>query len=689
MTEATRTVRTMCPMSCHPTLCGMLVDVAGAQPMAVRGDPDNPDSRGFLCVRGRAAIEIIGNPLRLLEPLVRERRQDPLRPATWDEALARIADGIRAAAPSETVLWSGHGVAATNYGTRFYSQLISRFGNLTGAQVFSPSMICWGLGGFGPGLVGMLENHSNGDLGAHAELILMWGASFASQPTLAPHVLDAQRRGAHLVVVDVRRTEAAAKADECIVVRPGTDAALALALIHVICRERLHDAEFVARHTVGFDALSAGVTRYSPQWAEAVTGVPAATIVRLARRYATTRPATIVLGGSSMHKGDNGWEAGHAIACLPGLTGNVGRPGAGFGPRHGGGTHGRGLADVTAASRRVGSKLPNQMSVFAEALSAGRVKNLLLLGTNMASSFADASAIEEGLRRTELVVSYDLFMNETARRHADVVLPGTAWLEEVGCKMTHTHLYLVEQALEPEGMARSLSTLLRDLAERLHLGGFFPWQSQEGLIDAVLDHPSTGHATVATLRAAGGILPLTISPVANPDLRFDTPSGKLEFYSERALELGLSPIPSWSVPQRDQAFPLTLTQGRTLEHFHSFYDAGRALPSLAQRSRHPELWIAPDDARARAIDDAGTVRVHNERGEFHARAHVTAQVPAGTLWLRDGWFGLNHVTGGEAVLPDGAVDLFSFSAGQARFDARVEVSPVAAQPVGATAAPMQ
>jgi anaerobic selenocysteine-containing dehydrogenase len=254
------------------------------------------------------------------------------------------------------------------------------------------------------------------------------------------------------------------------------------------------------------------------------------------------------------------------------------------------------------------------------------------------------------------------------------VLPATSWLEEVGCKSTNTHLYLMEQALDPPGEARSLTAVLRGLAERLGVDDFYPWVSPEGPIDALLDHPSTAHATVAALRAEGGIRALRVSPVAHPDLRFPTPSGKIELYSERARELGLPPLPVYeSLPA--SPYPLAFRQGRTLTQFHSFYDHGRALPTLHRLDPEPALWISPDDAGPRGIHDGQPIRLRNERGTFAARAHVTARVPAGTVWMRDGWAGLNTLTSGRACLPDEAVDLFGFSAGQAAFEAMVEVAP--------------
>jgi len=577
-------------------------------------------------------------------------------------------------------MWPGHGTFTTNYGTRISAQLLARFANSHGSQFWNPTMICWGLGAYGLGMTGMLETHTKEDMGEHSNLILLWGANLASQPNTARHLLAAKRRGAYIVTIDVRHTEAAAKSDEVLLIRPGTDTALALAMINIICSESLQDTDFVSRHTVGFESLKSHVQGYNAEWAASMTGLSAERIVALARRYASAKPAMIVLGGSSMHKGDNGWQAGRAIACLPGLTGNVGLPGAGFGPRHGSGAHGRGMGDITAPGRRAsGPAMPNQMAGVLAALRGGHVDNLLLMGSNMLSSFADTNAVADGLNRTQLVVSYDLFLNDTAKRFADVVLPSTAWLEELGCKATHTHLYLMEPALAPAGETRSLFSVVKDLAGRLGLDDFYPWASDEAVVDAVLGHPLTGHATVAALRAEGGMRALKISHVANPTLDFDTPSRKIEFFSARAEALGLTTLPLFEetepVPENgSNRYPLSLTQGRTLTHFHSFYNNGRELPTLARREQEPQVWLAPTDAAARHISDGSPIRLYNARGSLAARAHVTARMQAGAVWVRDGWPGLNQLTASAAVLPDRAVDVFAFSAGQSSFDAKVEVA---------------
>jgi anaerobic selenocysteine-containing dehydrogenase len=264
-------------------------------------------------------------------------------------------------------------------------------------------------------------------------------------------------------------------------------------------------------------------------------------------------------------------------------------------------------------------------------------------------------------------------MSETARRFADLVLPGTAWLEELGFKVTNTHLYLMERALEREGESRPIPEILTSLANSLGLVDFFPWASVEEVLDVILNDPTTGHATVASLRAAGGFVPLKAPGIAYGDRKFDSPSGRIEFYSSQAQKLGLPPLPVHRV-DRDSSYPLTLSFGRTLTHFHSFYDEGKALSSLAKHNTAPQLWMSPADADARQLADGDAIKIYNDRGEFAAKACITNAVRPGVVWIRDGWVGLNHLTSGEAVLTGDALSLFHFSVGQADYGARVEVA---------------
>lgn len=665
----------MCPMNCHPTLCGMRATIDGDTVLDVRGDPENPDSAGFLCVRGHAAREIVGNPKRLLYPMIRDDRSTQhWRRASWDEALDRIVAAAEAVGAHAVGVWRGHGALANDFGVFANASLMQRLSDLAGFQCFDAAMICWGLGAFGLGLTGVLEANTKEDMGANADLILLWGANLASQPNTTRHLTAAQRRGAVAIAIDVRTSEACRKADEAVLLRPGTDAALALAMMHVILDEGRHDDDFVGSHTLGFEELRAHVKDLSPAWASEITGVPAERIVTLARRYAETDRAMIIMGGSSLFKDQHGWQSSRAIACLPALTGKLGREGCGLGPRHMGLAHGFGMGNIrlpkTCPPER---RVPNHMTAILDAVNDGRIRVMMVSGGNMASSFADTARLGSGFAELELVVTHDLFMHETARRYADIVLPATSWLEDIGCKATATHLYLMDRHMEPPGETRSVARLARDLAVRLGLDGFYPWPDEVGHIDAVLDHPSTGHATVASLRACRGIAPLRVSHVGHLDFRFSTPSGKVEFRSDRAAECGLPALPTYQ-PRPNADGPLELRVGRTLTHFHSFYDSGRALPSLARLEAGPLLLISPADAAARGIVDGREVRLHNPRGELDAVARVTEDMPEGTVWMHDGWPGLNALTSGEPCLPETALELFPFSAGQAAFDAHVDVS---------------
>src|SRR5215467_5522848 len=190
-----RTVRTMCPMNCHPTFCGMLVDVsAEGRVLAVTGDPENPDSRGFLCIRGRAAVEIPHNGRRLAQPLMRDGRrgEDRWRAVSWSEAIDRIVQAIEATRRERVGFWFGHGAHVTGINR----PLIMRFGHLGGMQVWNPAIVCWAMGAYGLGITGVIESNTKEDMAAHSRFVLLWGANLASQTTTAPHLLEARRRGA-------------------------------------------------------------------------------------------------------------------------------------------------------------------------------------------------------------------------------------------------------------------------------------------------------------------------------------------------------------------------------------------------------------------------------------------------------------------------------------------------------------
>jgi anaerobic selenocysteine-containing dehydrogenase len=236
----------------------------------------------------------------------------------------------------------------------------------------------------------------------------------------------------------------------------------------------------------------------------------------------------------------------------------------------------------------------------------------------------------------------------------------------------------MERALTPAGECRSLVTLLRQLAQRLSLANFFPWQDEEDYVNALLSAQKTASGallTVAELRQRGGYWQKNgLSHIAYQDHDFHTPSHKIEFWSERAQQAGLSPLPSYTAPEGAE-YPLRFCQGRTLTAFHSFFDEGQALPTLAKANTGPQLWIHPQDAQKRQITSAAPITIANKRGQFEARAHVTSDILPGVVWMRDGWAGVNRVTSGASIVSPAANDIVpGIPGGQAAYDAWVEVS---------------
>jgi anaerobic selenocysteine-containing dehydrogenase len=229
----------------------------------------------------------------------------------------------------------------------------------------------------------------------------------------------------------------------------------------------------------------------------------------------------------------------------------------------------------------------------------------------------------------------------------------------IGIKGNEHAPHLMEHAFEREGEARPIQEILRSLANSLGVAEFFPWASIEEVLDVVLDDPTTGHATVASLRVAGGFLPLRVRAIAYANRKFDSPSGMIEFYSSQAEKLGLPPLPVHKV-DKASPYPLALSFGRTLTNFHAFYDEGKALPLLPKHNPAPQLWISRVDADARQLANGEAIRISNERGAFSAKACITDDVPPGVVWIRDGWAGPNHLTSGDEVLSGDALSLFPF-----------------------------
>lgn len=674
-------LKTMCPMNCHPTVCGINVHTEKGQISKITGDVDHPESQGFLCARGRAIADLPDSRHRLTQPLRRvgPRGSGKWGPISWAAALDQIADASRLHGREGTAIWTGGGSMLNAIGR----QLSARFGNMYGCQHWDRSVVCWALGAYGLSITGILEVNSHEDMADNSRTILLWGADVSSQPGTAAWLSRARRNGSKIISIDVRRGTSAKQADASHLVRPGSDSALALAMMQVIVAENLVDRDFVANHTTGYEKLVQSLDIWTPEYASSIVGMTPEAIRGLAREYATAKPAMILIGGGSIHKYKGGWLSTRTISCLPALTGNLGKPGAGIGPRHRANLRGDRFTDITSANRRpAGKYIPNHMESISQAVSDGKVGVLLLLGTNMLSSFADSSALERGMNGTDLIVTMDLFSHETTRLKADLVLPGTCWLEEIGIKDTQSHIYLMDKVREAPGECRPVSWVLRELATRLAVTDYFPWNDQEGAVDATLAGFDEGRLTVERLRAEGGYLTRETHPVAYENLRFHTPSGKVEFFSERALSLGLPGLPVYQEPeetpraQPDKArdYPLVFRQGRTITSFNAWFDEGRALPVLAKAEPFPVLWVNPEDAAVRTIKPGDSIEMYNERGTFLAKSRVTTDIPQGVVWMRAGWAGVNRLTSCTASMPpEAAMAIPGIPGGQAAYEAMVQL----------------
>lgn len=442
---------TMCPMNCHPTYCGMVATADAQGAVTVTPNRAHPESQGFLCQRGQHVQEIIDHPQRLLFPQVRSDRHGAWHRAPWDQVMETMTN--RLAHPDRVALWLGHGAVVSDLNR----PVLAHFAEVLGLTYWDPAVVCWTAGAYGLAATGIVETNTKEDMGAHADLILLWGWNVASQPTTAPYLLQAKKRGARIIAIDCRRSEASGIAHHTLLIRPDTDAALALGLAHVIIRENWVHPEFIQDHTLGYDDLAQSVARYTPDWTAHVTGLTPSQVVDLAHQYAHSPAAMIAMGASSLFKGHYGWYASRAIACLPGLTGQVGKPGAGFGPRHRGFVQGQNYAGI-GSGPLLPPRASSHMEVILDQLEQWAFDTLFVFGSNMLSSFADAKRLERALEHVSCVIGQDIVLNDTIQRVADIALPGTVWVEELGLKATDTHIYLMDAVRPRQGKPARLPT---------------------------------------------------------------------------------------------------------------------------------------------------------------------------------------------------------------------------------------
>ena len=645
------TIRGACPHDC-PDTCALLTTVQNGVAIRVQGNPEHRHTDGALCTKVSRYTERTYDAKRLLHPLKRvgPKGSGRFEPVSWDEALDTIAARLKtiAARDPEAILpYSYAGtmgqVQAEGMAARFFHQL--------GASQLERT-ICSTAGGealintFGAKM-GMKVEHF-----AESKLILIWGSnSISSNLHFWRLAQQAKRHGARLVCIDPRRSETAEKCHEHIALLPGTDAALALALMHQLITHGWLDHGYVARHTLGWDGLRERALQWPPERAAQVCGVPVQQIVDLARDYGTTKPAAIRLN-YGMQRVRGGGNAARAVACLPALVGawrhragGMLLSSSGHFPVQRAALHRpdllAGRTPRTVNMVTIGDDLLRDSSIEF----GPKIEALIVYNSNPVAVAPESAQVVQGFEREDLfTVVLEHFQTDTAD-HADFILPATTQLEhwDVHAAYGHTDVLLNRPAIAPLGEARSNAAIFRALAARM---GFNDPCFHDD--DKTLCRTAFGdQVDFDTLLAQGfATLPVVEAPFAEGN--FPTPSGRCEFASSRLAAQGHDPLPD-HLPNHEPAnssaaYPLAMISPPARNFLNTTFVN---VDSLRAIEREPLLEIHALDAAARGITTGQVVRVFNARGEYLCKADVSQRARPGVVhgmgiwWRKLGLAGTN------------------------------------------------
>jgi anaerobic selenocysteine-containing dehydrogenase len=626
----------VCALDC-PDTCALVVTIDNGRASKLRGDPAHPVTRGFLCSKVAQYLEHEYSPARLLYPQRRvgAKGEGRFERISWDDALDTIALRLRAVAdefgPEAILPYSYAGTMGLLNG----EGMDRRFFHRLGASRLDRT-ICSAAGEVGATEALGLRYGVEPEQFRHARLILAWGANIlGTNVHLWPFVMEARRAGARLYTIDPRRNRTGAASDKHFFINPGSDTALALALMHVIVAENLHDADYVARHTSGLDGLRQRVRDWTPQRAAELTGIAVEEIVGLAREYATTRPAVIRLN-YGLQRSERGAMAVRTIALLPALVGAWKDLGGGLqlSTSQAFQLNRAGLECEELQYRALGreARLVN-MALLGKALttlSGPPVKALVVYNSNPAAIAPNQNAVLDGLRREDLfTVVLEQFQNDTAD-HADILLPSTTFLEHTDLYLAYGHYYLqlARPALAPPGEARSNVEVFRALAGRMGFDDACFGDSDDDMIRTLLasPHPFLRGITLEELDREHSVrlrIPEPFLPFA--DGGFGTPDGKCHFHAE-TLDY-TPPVESRHGDGELRArFPLELISPKNDDSMNSTF-GHRDAADLQTATLH----IAAPDAARRGIGNRDQVRVWNDRGSCILTARVDESVRPGVV----------------------------------------------------------
>ncbi|RDI95173.1 molybdopterin oxidoreductase family protein [Meiothermus sp. QL-1] len=635
-----RQARATCPLDC-PDACSLLVTLEGNRLLEVKGDPAHPITRGFACVKTYRYPERQHHPLRPLYPLRRVGRKGEGRfeRVGWTEALDEIAERLRqilAESGPEAVLPYHY---AGTMGLMQYEHPLAFFRALGASEL--ETTICATAGRAAWEATYGHRFGTDPEEVPKARFILLWGInSLHTHTHLTPFLKEARHNGARIVHIDPYENLTSRFADEHIKIRPGTDAALAYGMARAIIQAGLHDRDYIARMTTGFEAFAQAALAWTPERVEAVTGVPAATVERLGLEFAQARASFIRTSyGLTRHPG--GGSALRAVILLPALTGAWQYPGGGallstsgafaLNRKFLGGQHL--LARRPAPPRRV------NMTQLGTALTALKppIRALFVFNSNPAVIAPRSDLVQKGLLREDLfTVVLEQALTETTR-YADFVLPATTFLEHPDLYTAYGHYYLSwnEALLPPQGEARPNTWVFAELGRRLGLEEPTLYWDAETLARSLLDtdHPWLEGITLERLKAEGFVrlnIPRGYQPFTE---QAGTPSGKIAF----------DPPPQVILTEPTAEFPLILLTPPAKHFLNSTY--GHIERLVRAEGGEPFLLVHPEDAQAFGVKDGALVRIRSPHGAVVRRVRVTEAPIPGTVVLEGTWW--------EAPAPDG------------------------------------
>jgi anaerobic selenocysteine-containing dehydrogenase len=626
-------VRVVCGHDC-PDMCSLLAHVENGRVVRVEGDPDQPFTAGFACAKVNRDAELVHSPERIATPLRRigAKGEGRFTPITWDAALDEITSRWHSIiAESGPLALLGYCYSA-NQGLMNRGLPNGLFHAMGTSRLWAGTVCDSCMDAAWEATVGAIGG-ADPESVVESDLVICWGADlFATNVHFWAKLEEVRKRGAQFVVIDPRRTRSARNADWHIPIRIGTDAALALGVMHVLVRDNLCDRDYIARHTLGFDRVEREVLpRFTPNHVASVTGMTAADVERLAAMYGAAKRSLIRLGWG-MTRFTYGGQALRTVALLPGVTGAYGR-------------YGGGALNGTNASFELNYNAVRKPSGPAETrtinhnrlgealleLTDPPIRALFIAANNPAVTCPDTTKTRRGLAREDLfTVVHDPFLTTTAR-YADIVLPAATYLESEDFFRAYGTYYMQysNRAVPPQGEAWSNLKLAQTLAGRMGLTDPVFRMSQPEILRELF-RGATGPVAAFdpdVLRNAG---PVSIATKSGQQFR--TPSGKLEFYSESLAKQGLPPMPDW---QRDPVeaveaarWPLRLLTGPGYFLSHTAFSG---VAFLRQREGKPYCVLHPADAAARNLREGEQVRLVNDRGTVGLTLHVRDEVQPGVV----------------------------------------------------------